>query len=267
MALAGAAGLPVTADAQRGSSTPTATPTASRPAAPPAAPRTEPQVPFKVGETLSYDVSWSSVLVAGTAVVSVKEKKPSQNSTAYYIVGEGRPISIVARLYALSYKIDTLFDSFSLLSQRGSLYAEEGKDRRTSTTRFDRASKRAFFEQETETTTKLDYGVPADTQDGLAALYSLRAKAFKVGDHISLPVADSGDLYRVEMNVASPQMVKTPDGSVSAWPLLGTIADKDGQPVWKNIGVWISDDARRLPVKLQADLPVGSFVLALRSVQ
>ena len=27
--------------------------------------------------------------------------------------------------------------------------------------------------------------------------------------------------------------------------------------------VWISDDAKRLPVKLQGELPVGAFVLTL----
>ena len=33
-----------------------------------------PAVPFAVGETLTYDVSWSSVLMAGTAVATVKDE-------------------------------------------------------------------------------------------------------------------------------------------------------------------------------------------------
>src|SRR5436190_20925635 len=47
----------------------------------PAAPktRTERAVPFAVGETLTYDVSWSSYVTAGTATAIVKEKKPSFN--------------------------------------------------------------------------------------------------------------------------------------------------------------------------------------------
>jgi hypothetical protein len=44
------------------------------------------------------------------------------------------------------------------------------------------------------------------------------------------------------------------------------ITDAQGQPVWKNNEVWISNDARRLPVKLQAELPVGHFVLVLRDI-
>jgi hypothetical protein len=32
-----------------------------------------------------------------------------------------------------------------------------------------------------------------------------------------------------------------------------------------SIVIWISDDARRLPVRVEAGLPVGEFVLLLRS--
>src|SRR6187402_421382 len=92
-----------------------------------AVPRVESTVPFKVSETLSYEVSWSlfPFFTAGTAVATVREKKPSFDSTAYYIVAEGRPTPAVAALYSVYYKMDTLLDAVGLLSQRGSLYSEE----------------------------------------------------------------------------------------------------------------------------------------------
>src|SRR5262245_20180308 len=98
---------PVTLDAQRTA----------------AAPR-EASVPFKVGETLSYDVSWSAVLVAGNATARVVENK----GDAYALVVEGRPVPMLARLYNLYYRMESLLDSGTLLSQRGVLYSEEGSD-------------------------------------------------------------------------------------------------------------------------------------------
>ena len=92
-------------------------------------------VPFKIGETLTYDVAWSSLVTAGTAAATIKEKKASFNSTAYYIVAEGRPTPIVAKLYSLYYKLDTLLDSYTLLPQRGSVYSEEGSRHRPSPSR------------------------------------------------------------------------------------------------------------------------------------
>src|SRR4051794_29953429 len=121
-------------------------PSAQRPAAPagprsqrpaPRAASVERPVPFKVGETLTYDVSWSALITAGTAVVGVKEKRPSHNSTAYYIVAEGRPTTLLSRLYPVYYKLDTLLDTFTLLPQRASLYSQEGTRRSVRTTIFD----------------------------------------------------------------------------------------------------------------------------------
>jgi hypothetical protein len=39
------------------------------------------------------------------------------------------------------------------------------------------------------------------------------------------------------------------------------------QAVGKNLAIWIADDAQRLPLKLQADLAVGGFVLLLRDAR
>jgi len=243
---------------------------AQRSGAPPGArpvPRVERSVPFHVGETLTYDVSWSSYLTAGTAVATVKEKKPSLNSTAYYIVAEGRPTPLVAKLYTLYYKLDTLIDSYTLLPQRGSVYSEEGSRHRFRTTRFDRSAKRAFFEYQTATTIKTDFPVSPVAQDALSSLYVLRAIPFKAGDHMTMPVCDNGINYKVVVDVSAPERVKTPMGEMGAWKVRPTVFDDKNRPVGRNMAIWLSDDARRLPVKFQAELAVGTFNLVLREAR
>jgi hypothetical protein len=247
---------------------------ASRPPARPepparaaAVPRSEPAVPFKPGETLSWDVSWSSYLTAGTAVATVKEKKPSFSSTAYYIVAEGRPTPLLSRLYTLYYKIDTLLDSYTLLPQRGSVYSEEGQRHRFKTTQFDRAASKVFFEYKTDTTVKADFPISPVTQDALSAIYVLRAIPLKDGDRMTMPVTDNGRNYKVLFDVGGLEQVKTPIGQQSAWRVKLSVFDDKSKPVGRNIAIWMSDDARRLPVKLQAELPVGSFNLTLREVR
>ena len=239
----------------------------SRPPAKPSPARVERAVPFRVGETLTYDVSWSSYVTAGTAIATVKEKKPSFNSTAYYIVAEGRPTPLLSKLYSLYYKLDTLLDSYTLLPQRGSSYSEEGNRHRFRTTRFDRTAQRVFFEFQSATTMKADFPMRAYTQDVLSAIYVLRAVPFKVGDRMTMPVSDDGNNYTIQIDIAAPERVKTSVGELSAWKLKPTIFDGKGQPQGQNVGIWISDDARRLPVKFQAQLPVGSFVLTLREAR
>jgi hypothetical protein len=229
--------------------------------------RREAPVPFHVGESLTYDVSWSEYLVAGTAVTTVRGKQAAFGSSAYHIVVEGRPIPILARMYNLYYKMETLLDSYSLLSQRGTLYAEEGRERRTAITRVDQIARRAFFELEAETRSEIDFAVPARTHDGLSALYALRAWPLRRGERIRLPVTDGGWVYNIGVTVGGVERVSVPSGEYEAARLTVTITDHQNQDVWRDVAVWMTTGERRLPVKMQAELPVGDFVLALREVK
>jgi len=232
-----------------------------------AVPRADATVPFKVGETLTYDVTWSSYLVAGSATATVKERRPSATSSAYYIVAEGRPLSLLQKIYNIYYRMETLVDSASLLSQRTSLESQVGSSQRLATTTFDRATRRAVHEDKAETPPRVDFPVPAQIQDGLSALYSLRASPLKTGQRVAMPVADGGAIYNVTMDVGAVERLRVPAGDMGAWNVKVTITDAKGQPAATNAAVWISNDARRLPLKMQAGLPVGDFVLALRDAR
>jgi hypothetical protein len=234
---------------------------AARPAA--TAPKRERPVPFRQGETLVYDIGWSSYLTAGTATLTVQEKKPSYGSVAFYIVAEGRPTPLLSKLYTLYYKADTLLDAYSLLPQRGSLYSEEGKRHRMKTTTFNQAAKRATFQVETRTVVRKELAIPAFTQDALSTVYVLRSIPFKPGEKFNMPVCDNGNVYRVQMQVGSVEAVKTGLGTINGTKVTPVIAgpDKDAP---RGISLWISDDPRRLPLKMEAQLAVGKFTIVLR---
>jgi hypothetical protein len=232
-------------------------------AAPPA--QTERPVPFKVGETLEYDVSWSSILVAGTATLKVQNKRASYGSTAYYIYAEGRPTPLVARLYSVYYKADALLDVYTLLPQRAAQYSDENGQQRMKVTLFDQARRTADYEVRTATLVKKRLTLSQGTHDLVSLLFLIRASPLLEGGRITVPVTDSGELYTVRMMIGARAPIRTPAGTFNAWRLVPLATDSEGQQVDNNIVIWMSDDARRLPVKLEAELPVGQFVLVLRS--
>ena len=240
-------------------------PVAQRPAPAPSHP--DASVPFRVGETLTYDVSWSSYLTAGTVTTTVKQKQPSYGSTAYYIVAEARPTVLLSKLYTLYYKLDTLMDSSTLLSQRGSIYSEEGKRHRFKVTQFDRGARKAFFEYQSTSTVKDNFPIQDATQDALSAVYALRAMPLKAGDRLTMPISDDGDLYQLHVDVAGRERVKSALGETSAWKLTASLATNKGETVGRPIALWISDDARHLPLRMQSELAVGAFNLTLREVR
>ncbi len=255
--LAATLALATALTAQRRPTTPASRTSATREAA----------VPFAPGETLTYDVSWSNFLTAATAVLRVKEKRSSFGATAWDISADGKPIPLIQRLYPVYYKMDTLLDSASLLSQWTGLYIDENGRKRQTSMRFDRAARKVHYELTSESGAKADLTVAAGTQDGLALLYAIRARALKPGERFTVPVADDGSLYRVDVEVSAPEQVRVPLGTMPAWPLRLNIVNDQNQPAGKNIVIWISTDARRLPVKMQAELPIGIFGFNLREAR
>lgn len=227
--------------------------------------RKDASVPFGVGETLTYDVTYASYLTAGTAISKVEGRRDTSGGSSYHITVEGRPVPMLVRLYNLYYRMETLLDTATLLPHRVSLYSEEGTQKRTSTTLFDRTANRAFLEVQTDTKTEYTFDVPPQIQDGLSALYILRTMSIKPGDAFSLPVMDDGSIYRINATVGSSEGVVVPFGSVEAVKLDVSIVDSEGQPAATNAAVWVSTDSRRLPVRMQADLAIGAFVLLLRA--
>jgi hypothetical protein len=84
---------------------------------------------------------------------------------------------------------------------------------------------------------------------------------------MTMPVSDNGSNYKLQVDVGPSERVRTPFGESTAWKLKLGIFDSSGRPQGRNVSMWISDDARRLPMKVQGELPVGTFNLDLRDAK
>jgi hypothetical protein len=222
-------------------------------------------VPFIPGETLTYDVSWSSFITAGTATLSVAKQPGSEDADGYYLLGEGRTTGLVAKLYKLYYRVDALLDPASLLPRRASIYSEEGRRRRTKIFRFDRAADRAEYEFQTATLTRKTFPVPEASRDILSAIYALRALPLEKGNRLTMPVADSGKIYGVELVVKGRERIRTGLGRIDAWKVEPRIVS--GEERARRMTIWIGADERRLPVRMKVQIAVGSFTFTLQEAK
>jgi hypothetical protein len=237
----------------------------------PAPVRAERSVPFHVGEQLSYAITWSSFIsaTAATATITVREKRAAFGSVAYYIVAEGEPTRIVAMFYSLYYKADAWLDAYTLLPLRASVYSQEGSRRENKVTQFDRAHGTVRYEvQAGSSSNARNLKVPPQTQDALSAVYALRATPLKAGTRLLMPMTFNGNLYEVQMTVERRESLKTALGTLPAWRITPVMLE-DGKPAASPRGmvVWISDDVRRLPLKMQVELPAGRFELTMTGVR
>jgi hypothetical protein len=240
-------------------------PAAPRPPTRGAAPaKVEAIVPFRVGERLSYAISWSSFITAATATVSVRDKKLAYGSLAYSLVAEGRPTPVVAIFYSVYYKADCWLDAYHLLPLRASVFSQEGAERENKIVAFDQAHGRAQFEVEGMPKTRQELRIPPGTQDALSAVFVLRTSPLKRGMRMLMPVVFNGNVYQVQVSVDGTESLQTPMGRQAAWRITPVVQEtgKEAAPP-RGMTLWIGDDARRLPLKMQVQLPVGRFVLTL----
>ncbi len=221
--------------------------------------------PFVVGETLHYDVSWSDFVTAGSATITVRDRRPSYGSTAWYIVAEGQPTPLVARLYSLYYKVDTLVDTQTLLPQRGSIYSREGRRERMKETLFNHPGRTATYAVTGSQAGEERQTLNGPTHDALSAIFALRSMRMAPGSSTSFDVADAGHLYKVSARVEGRDPVRTASGLLSAWKVIPSVRDAEGRQFGEGLAIWFSDDAPHLPLRMQATLPVGTFVLTLRT--
>jgi hypothetical protein len=265
LALVAALGAGNVIAARETETAPQAKPAAKSPAKPAAPTRTERRVPYLVGEQLIYDVSWSNYVSAGTLALKVEGKRPSYSSTAYYVSAEAQTTGLLAKLYTLYYKADSLIDTFTLLPQRGSVYSRENRRERLKTTTFDHAKKTAVFEMKTASLMHLDLQLPPLTQDLLSAIYVLRSIQPQTGDRLEMPVSDSGKLYKVTFIVGAVEPQKKSDGTtVPALRVTPDIRDEKGQRTAAGSVIWLANNPSLTPVRMEALLPVGRVVVALR---
>jgi hypothetical protein len=229
--------------------------------------RVERAVPFAPGETLTYDVAWADVLIAGTATTTVRAKRPVEGILAYELGADGRPIPLLANLYRLAYTLDATLDAYTLLPLRGSTRSEEGRRIRTKTSTFDRRANIATYEVAAATRTTTSVPVTPTTVDALSAFYLLRSIPPRPGGRLDLAVLDSGTLYTLTATVEARERVDTGIGPLPTWRVTPRIVDAKGAPaISGRLTLWISDDARRLPVRIETELAAGRFVLRLRAV-
>lgn len=221
-------------------------------------------VPFATGERLTYDVSWSTYVTAGTLTFNVRSAPAAGGAKGYYAVAEAQPNSVLSKLYALHYKADTLIEASTLLPQRSSTFGREGSHQRTRVTRFDRAGQRAYFEQIGGI--KKEVPVPPRVHDALSVLYAVRAANLRPGARIKVPVCDSGRVYDVLLEIGAPESVETGVGATLAYRITPRILDPAGRPEPGRFVIWLSADARRVPVKFESEVVVGKFVAVLREV-
>ena len=233
-------------------------------------------LPFKIGETLTYEVSFSKLIFSGTigelklSVSKPDSNKPDQIELKAEAISKGFfptlfGLKVRDRYYSLVSEAD-----FGLLAS--TKLVEEGKVRREQKAVIDREAGRVTFTDRDLANEKNSPKIKEKTsppwvQDVLSAIYFARTQPLKEGDVVPIPISDGGEVYNIEIVAGKREEIKTDAGKFKAIQLNTKVFD--GRYVRRSgeMFVWVTDDARRIPVHARAKFSGATVTVNLKRSQ
>ena len=219
--------------------------------------------PFPQHLTLTYAVDWR-VFTAGTAVFLL-----DQQGTTERISATADTIGATTMLFPVIDKFQSGFDTKTGCSTGFSKQLQEGRRKVSSDLSFDYARGK---QNQTErnlvkgTQKQLTANVPACVTDSLSGIFYAASQPLVVGQRFGFPLADAMRTVTVTMKVEGKEEIKTPAGTFQTIRVQPTAEEG----VVRNRGtirIWYTDDARHLPVQIQAKLFWGTIIFHLQSFE
>ncbi|HEY8209132.1 MAG TPA: DUF3108 domain-containing protein [Myxococcaceae bacterium] len=228
----------------------------------PGLPAVRPPFPFVPGEALEYDLD-ALGMVAGKLRIGVR---PVENGTL--------PIRVDAETNTLFSKIRKVTggatSTLNPKTLRPFKYLEDATEngvRKMSSVRFrpgERALDLEWIYGPRNGKAVLRYG--GDGLDVAGAIYLLRTLPWKVGMQACFDVFSLRRIWRLTGKVESREHVSLPLGEFEAWYLSGVAVGTDDQQQRREVHVWLSDDAKRLPLVVVGTIDLGAVRATLREV-
>lgn len=212
-----------------------------------------PAPPLVAGELLEYEVSWSNFLVAGQLRMQVKGRSDAHGADAYHLSAHVGSVGPVRTFFKLDGDYDAFVDPSTLRPFRAEKRTLRGKRYQESHFTIGRGVATLSDGRSIE--------VPPDTYDLASLFYAIRAMDLRSTGPRLFTLLEEGKLYKVRAQIVGRQKVITRTGNHDAVKVLLNL-DQEEDDSYK-LMLYITNDSRRLPVLLLADLPWGQVRVEL----
>jgi Protein of unknown function (DUF3108) len=214
-----------------------------------------PNLPFAPGEELNFAVKYG-VVRAGDARLAVL---PGKIDDTYRLVSTAKSSRFFDTFFPVDDRIVSDWSPSLRVPLQFEKHSREGKYKKDVSLRFDPERALALYANGRREK------IPAGTQDVLSAFYMVRSHKLVPGTSFEIPNHADGKNYQLVVKVHERETVEVPAGHFSCVivePLLRTsgLFKQEGRLL-----IWVTDDARHMPVQMKSKIAVGSIVAELES--
>jgi Protein of unknown function (DUF3108) len=210
-------------------------------------------MPFRAGEKLDYNVSWSSFTAAASVELSIPESRNLYGWETWHFRAVAHTLSPVRALFPVDDEFDSYTDAATLESRIYETYLNELGRKDDEVWQF-------VAEGQTPRAPGPAVIVLPGTRDPLGALYELRGIDWGNESQASARVYDGRHLYEMRAaKEASGEAVEVPAGKFSATRIGIQVFEQNKQVSGVHFAVWLANDAARTPVLMRAEMPFGTL--------
>lgn len=216
------------------------------------------KAPFHPGEELTFTLRWG-IFEVGTAVLTVNPMAEINEEEVWHFTMTIRTNSFADTFYRVRDRVDGYL---SKDFQRSLLYlrTQEGSHKRDVRVEFDWDEKKAIYYNNDVRGDSIN--LENYSFDPLSVFYKFRTLPLAPGFEMELPVTDGRRFVNGIGKVEEGQLMRVPAGdfeTVLALPDMRDVGAAFDQAEGATLRIWMSDDQRRLPIRLSSRVVVGSF--------
>lgn len=223
--------------------------------------RSIPHSAFDVGERFVFDVGYGPI-VAGEAIMEIPKTDTINGRECYRVVFRVNSTPSFSWVYKVEDYYETYLDRQGIFPWRFVQKIREGSYRRDFYAEFDQIRNIARTPDGT-------YQIPPYVHDVVSAFYFVRTLDFsktRVGEKIFLENFYKDKTYPLAVKFLGRQRVQVNAGEfdcIIVEPLIreGGLFKSDGRVI-----IWLTDDERKIPVKVSTQIVIGSIYAELREV-
>lgn len=218
-----------------------------------------------IGEEQTFEITYLRVQ-AGFLTLKALPYKEVNSRQVYHVQATATTTKLFSLFYRLEDMVESFIDYDGLFSHRFHLKLDESVQTRNSlefndsekmtTTYWNRANHRDKGKVDAIETKE----IPRFPQDLLSSLYYLRNIPLPDGATISFNVVSEGKVETVLAKVLRRETVDTAAGTFKTIVVMPELKDK---PKVGDSYLWLTDDDRRIPIKLEAKVKVGAINMVM----
>ena len=226
-----------------------------------AVPNAQSESSFQSGEWLKFKLNYSGWVKAGNATLEVNQAT-FKNRAVCHVIGKGWTTGAIKWFFKVNDHYESYFDKASGRPYKFIRDINEGGHVKNRVIEFDYEKKTALV-NDLRHKTKTIIPISSDIQDMVSAYYYLRdhydTETIKVGHTVKLNMFFDNEIFGFKLKFLGRETIGTQFGNINClkfrpYVMAGRVFHEE-----ESVTLWVSADKNKIPIKIKADLRVGSL--------